>query len=68
MGISRRSFGLLRNALLLQAGPGGRERFSCTRRLLSSVSDSQFSGLEMTGDRNVDIFDRALKSKQVSLL
>lgn len=67
MGSSRRSVGLLCNSLALQAGSGGRS-VPCSRRLLASVSDSEFSGLEMTGDRNVDIFDRALKSKQVPLV
>ncbi|KAG0631699.1 hypothetical protein M758_1G273200 [Ceratodon purpureus] len=60
MGSSRRSLGLLRNAV----ARGGRAWCSSSRRLLASVSDSEFSGLDVTGDRNVDIFDRALKSKQ----
>lgn len=72
MGTSRRSLGLFRNALNSQARRGGDGaewlRCSSRRRLLASVSDSQFSGLEMPGDRNVDIFDRALKSKQVNIL
>jgi hypothetical protein len=54
-----RSLTLLRNAAAFQAGGGA------WFRLLASASDSEFSGLDMMGDRNVDIFDRALKSKQV---
>lgn len=68
MGASRCALGLFRNALLGRGGGGGREWMGCNCRNLSSASDSQFSSLEMTGDRNVDIFDRVLKSKQVSLL
>ena len=64
MGTSRRSVGLLRSALALQAGRGG-QCVPCTRRTLASVSDSEFAGVAVMGDRNVDIFDRALKSKQV---
>lgn len=53
-----RSLTLLRDAAAFQAGGGA------WFRLLASASDSEFSGLDMMGDRNVDIFDRALKSKQ----
>lgn len=60
------SSGVLRKGLLVsRARSGGRPEFNLAIRFLSSsVSDSHVAGLDVPGDRNVDIFDRVLKSKQ----
>lgn len=62
------SSGVLRKGLLVsRARSGGRPEFNLAIRFLSSsVSDSHVAGLDVPGDRNVDIFDRVLKSKQVN--
>lgn len=62
-----RIMGPLRRCLppLLRNARGDRRELH-PHRLLSSFSDSSFSDFDSTGDRNVDIFDRALKSKQVA--